>query len=219
MDNFNFEIVELIDKNIIDYKKVIQEREEYYILSYNSNNNNFGYNRRIKCETNLGVKFSEETKQKLSESHMGHKRSKETNEKIIASQYKEVYKIDEFGRIIEGYHSLKDAAEKNNLHRSLISTCCRNLLNSTGGFYWCFVELYKENFHLNKKKINKFEKRRKEYVYINTETSEIFYTLTSTAKSINMKITTLLMMFNGKNKNKTKFVRVEKNDYISKNNL
>ena len=123
MHNFNFEIVELIkiDKDIIDYKKVIQEREEYYILAYNSNNNYFGYNKRIKCETNLGIKFSEETKQKLSESHMGHKRSKEAHEKIIASQYKEVYKIDKFGRIVEGYHSLKDAAEKNNLHRSLIS--------------------------------------------------------------------------------------------------
>jgi hypothetical protein len=220
LDNFNFEIVEIIkiDKNIIDYKKVIQEREEYYILAYNSNNNNFGYNRRTKCETNLGIKFSEETKQKLSESHMGHKRSKEANEKIIASQYKEVYKIDEFGRIVEKYQSLKDAAEKNNLHRSSISACCRNVLNSTGGFYWCFVELYKENFHLNKNKINEVEKR-KEYIYINTETSELFYTLTGAAKSINMKITTLLMMFDGTNKNKTKFVRVEKNDYLSRSNL
>lgn len=100
----------------------------------------------------------------------------------------------------------------------MISACCRNILNSTGGFYWCFVKLYTEQFHLNKKKINESEKR-KDYVYINTETSEIFYTLKNAANSINMKITTLLMMISGRNKNKTKFVRVLKNDYISKINI
>lgn len=218
LENFNFEIMEIIEvgKNN-DYKGFLQEREEHYISINNANDNRYGYNRRIKCETNLGIKFSEETRQKLSQSHMGHKRSKETHQKIVESQYKEVYKIDRYGRIVEKYPSIKDAAKKNNFHHQSISACCRNVLNSTGGFYWCFVELYKENFHLSKNKINEVEKRKK-YVYINTETSDIFYTLTDAAKSINMKITTLLMMLDGTNKNKTKFVRFDKNDYFSKTN-
>ena len=74
--NFKFEIIEKCEP----IKKIMFEREQYYIDLYDSYNN--GYNCTKKAGSSLGVKLSEETKLKISKSHLGQKCSDETKNKI-----------------------------------------------------------------------------------------------------------------------------------------
>ncbi len=138
-DNFKFEIIEECESNLL------QEREEYYIKIHNSNNNNFGYNRRLDCKTNLGLKFSDEHKKKLSESHLGIKRSEETHKKILQSQYKKVYKYNLNGDFLKEYESVKEAGKDCNIHPANISMCARGIIKKTKSFRWSYIKYDKIN--------------------------------------------------------------------------
>jgi len=65
-NNFIFIILEILN----DEKKVI-EKEQYYIDKYKSYINVMGYNIRVKATSNIGIKLSDETKLKMSDSHKG----------------------------------------------------------------------------------------------------------------------------------------------------
>jgi len=205
ISNFKFEILE--DLKFID-KKLIQEREEFHIKFYNANDSNYGYNKRIVCDTNLGMKFTDEHIEKLKISHIGNKRSKEAHLKIIESQYKKVFQISENGIILNEFNSIKEAEVKTNISRTSISACCRNIINSAGGFYWSFIDSYEVD--KNYKKLKKSSKHKK-FIYKNTLTNEIFFKLKDVCESINIKQTTLLMMLNGCNRNRTNIIRYERN--------
>ena len=116
-DVFSFELIEetTLDK--------LRELEEYYILLLKSNDRELGYNKRINCHTNLGVKASDETREKLRQSHLGHKQSKETVYKKAKSQFKAVYQLDMELNIINKFESIKEAAEITGLCSKAISMC------------------------------------------------------------------------------------------------
>jgi hypothetical protein len=57
---------------------------------------------------------------------------------------KSVVKMDLDNNIIEKYDSIKLAAEKNNLARSHISSCCTGNRKTCGGFKWSYAEKTKE---------------------------------------------------------------------------
>ncbi len=198
--NFKFEILEVV-RNV----KSLEGREKFHIKKIKSNNTKFGYNKRIDCTTNLGMKASEQKKINLSLSHIGIKRTKKANLKIIKSQYKEVYKISLNGKILKKYKSIKEAAKKNKTHHQSISACCRNKLNFTSGYYWCFVKNYK--FFKPKKVFIKRSKKFLKYKYINTETLEEYNKLSDLAKKLKMKYMSLYQMLTGEKINKTKFIR------------
>lgn len=130
--NFIFEVLEECDE------KLLVNREEFWIRKLNANDKLFGYNKRIDCSTNRGIKASEETKEKLRKSHLGHKRSKEANDKIIASQKKRVCQITLSGKLKKIYDSLIEAEEKTGIGRTSISAACRKKISHAGCFYWCF---------------------------------------------------------------------------------
>lgn len=75
-ENFSFEILELCPENMLD------EVEIKYIELYDSCNN--GYN--IESGGNANKHLSEETKQKLRESHLGKTMSDETKKKMSESR-------------------------------------------------------------------------------------------------------------------------------------
>lgn len=76
-ENFVFEILEIIqDLNIL------LEREDFYILFYKSNNPEFGYNIRKNATNNLGIKYSEESKKKMSESMKGIPKTEEAKKNL-----------------------------------------------------------------------------------------------------------------------------------------
>jgi group I intron endonuclease len=80
-ENFIWTIVE----NNIESKDILNEKEIYWILFFNSFNN--GYNDTKGGKSFLGYKFTEESKKKMSLSHLGQSRpcSKEHREKISKS--------------------------------------------------------------------------------------------------------------------------------------
>ena len=67
-NNFEFSILEIIDN-----EDELISREQYWIDSLNSINPTIGYNMMPNAGRNSGIKRTEETKKKLSESKMGSK--------------------------------------------------------------------------------------------------------------------------------------------------
>lgn len=201
-DNFNFNILEETDLDNLE------KLEEFYINEYKSNNTIFGYNKRIDCRTNLGLKFSEEHIENLRKSHIGNNQSEESKIKIAESLYKSVYKINDKLEILSEYKSIIEAASDNNMNTTSISACCRGKLNSSGGYYWSFVKNYNKNKKY--KKISKINKKHTKFVYKNTITNEEFFKLKDVSKQTGIKNTTLHNMFSGLNKNKTNFIRYER---------
>ena len=72
INNFCFEVIEYVE----DFSKLI-EREQYYIDTLKPE-----YNIRLSANSSLGMKASDETKKKISESRIGHFVSDETRKKI-----------------------------------------------------------------------------------------------------------------------------------------
>jgi group I intron endonuclease len=68
LENFSFEVIEYCDK------AKLLEREQYWINSLNCSYSEFGYNKRKIANSNLGIKFSEETKAKMATAQLGHSR-------------------------------------------------------------------------------------------------------------------------------------------------
>lgn len=137
-DAFVFEILEKVPIELLD------EREEYYILNLKDNNNQFGYNKRIECKTNKGIKVSDGTKEKMRLSHLGHKRSKKAQEKISRSRFKSVYQIDKNLHIVNKFESIKQASEITGFCCRSISLCATKKMNThpKNEYYWCFETDY-----------------------------------------------------------------------------
>jgi len=125
-------------------KEKLREQEEYHILNLKSNNREFGYNKRINCHTNLGIKVSDETREKQRIAHLGHKQSKETIEKKARSRFKGVYQLDMDLNIVNEFTSIKEAAEVTGLCSRSISMCTTKKMHAhpRGEFHWCFEVEY-----------------------------------------------------------------------------
>lgn len=152
-DNFVFEM-------IIECKKEeLKEYEEFNIKKYNSNDRLFGYNKRLNCTTNLGIKASDETREKLRISHLGNKHTQETKYKISKSQFKAVYQIDMDMNIINEYESIKEAADKTGLCAKSISMCTTkvNKTHPRNKYHWCFID----EFSTFEKPISKKNEQKK----------------------------------------------------------
>ena len=65
----------------IEYTSDLLAREQYWIERLNSTNIDIGYNICAVARNRKGVKASEETREKLRQSHLGHKQSEETKAK------------------------------------------------------------------------------------------------------------------------------------------
>ena len=95
IENFEFIIIEKIE-NI----NKLNEREQYWIDYYKSYDRNYGYNLRLKAESNRGYKHSEKSKINMSlakqknPSWLGKKHTKESRDKIAkAHKGKKLTKI------------------------------------------------------------------------------------------------------------------------------
>lgn len=73
-ENFEFRLIELTDD--------LLNREQFWIDKLNTCDHNIGYNICKAGRNRHGVKASDETRRKLSESHKGHKASAETKAKM-----------------------------------------------------------------------------------------------------------------------------------------
>lgn len=51
-----------------------------------------------------------------------------------------VIKMNEYGKTLDIYESLHEAARKNGIHNQGINAVCKGRMNTHGGFYWRYVE-------------------------------------------------------------------------------
>jgi group I intron endonuclease len=76
-NNFVFEVIEIVDD-----KSLLLEREDFWIDYYRSNSPELLYNIRECASSNLGLKHTDEAKEKISLSKIGIPRSEETKRKM-----------------------------------------------------------------------------------------------------------------------------------------
>lgn len=67
---------------VIEYTTELDNREQHWIKELNATDHSLGYNICLFLRNRTGVKASEETRKKLSESHKGYKASDETKRKM-----------------------------------------------------------------------------------------------------------------------------------------
>ena len=102
-DAFEFKILEYCKKDILT------KREQYFVDLHTPE---ILYNIRLECvDSNLGMKHSEESKQKIRATLIGHLVSKETREKMSKSKSgKNNYRYGKIGKNNPGFNKKKKGA-------------------------------------------------------------------------------------------------------------
>lgn len=116
VDNFIFEIIEECEEDQCVIK------EQFYIDKLNATNPEFGYNISPTAGSVLGVKRSDETKRKLSQSHIGLKDSEQTRLKKIAKLT---------GRFVS--EETKEKMRINNLGKKMSKDACLKISEAGKG--------------------------------------------------------------------------------------
>ena len=140
--SFSFNILEFIEN--VD---LLREREEYWINQYNTLNPFKGYNARANCETNLHLKWSEESKRKFSLSKKGKIPSHLDYKKIAEMNNKKVTAIK--NNEILTFSSIKEAAAYMGIDYSNISKAVHNKVKTAKGYNWYFTEKSVSNNSVN----------------------------------------------------------------------
>lgn len=129
-------VVEIVYKNIT-YKKA-KEIEKSLIKKYGRKDLGKGIlcNQTDGGDGTLGFKmfFSEEHKNKLSNSGKNKIFTDSHKHNIALSKHKSVCRVDKKGNVLEKYSSMKEAGEKLNITTSHIGNVCRGLRKSTKGY-------------------------------------------------------------------------------------
>ena len=164
-DTFIFEILEKTEKNNLLIL------EQWYIDTYKPNfnickkaesriglKNTEEHRNKIKI-SNTGKKVSEETKEKLRNINMGNIVSEETKEKLRNhSLCKKVYQFDINGNFISEYRSIREASRETKIGVKLIRMSAENKSKLAKSFIWKYENSITENEiknrtnHSNKKR-------------------------------------------------------------------
>jgi len=143
-ENFNFEVLRFLDEEDLLDRETI---ESSFISQYNALDNNFGYNTRENCETNLGIKWSDESKKRFSESKKGIKPPHLDYEKIAKKNMKAVVATNSNERL--NFDSIKEASLVLEIDRTNISKALHGAIKTAGGYSWDFVEQSTSNNSVN----------------------------------------------------------------------
>lgn len=144
--NFIVEELVRIESDDVDYLLVeLNKLEIHYIKKFDTYR--YGYNSNEGGGANKGLKHSDETKKKMSESRkgktpmLGKKHSTETKNKIGLKgekhpNIKPVLQFDLDGNFIKEWSFIKDASDKLNISAGDITRVCKNQRNKAGGYKW-----------------------------------------------------------------------------------
>lgn len=141
--NFKFEILEIIsiEDNII-------EKEQYWIDILNVSDRNIGYNLKLKAYSNLGYKYSIESKAKMSNAKKGKTwtiKQRNVLSNIIRSKRphcrgvnnvlsKAILQYDLDNNFIKEWESINICSKELGLHPSNMVVCLQGKIKQTGGF-------------------------------------------------------------------------------------
>lgn len=142
-ENFQWEIIEFINiESKQELQKKLNELEISYIKLFNSIDN--GYNIcKGGDQYKLGVKTSEETKQKQRDSWTTEKRKKLSDKNKgkrsgNALNVKPVLQYDIHGNFLKEFESITEACLATNCYKSNIKYVCDNKIKFTNNFIWRF---------------------------------------------------------------------------------
>lgn len=141
--------------------------EQYWIEKYDCIDN--GYNQRLKCHSNIGVKRSEEFKENCRQRWLGHtqpqsqlQKRKETMAANKKAGFKrktgwklteenlnkrkekgrtKIYQYTLTNELIAEYHAINKAVEVTGLNSSGISNCARGHRKTYRGFKWTYTPI------------------------------------------------------------------------------
>jgi group I intron endonuclease len=109
-ENFIFEVIEYVDD-----KTMLLNVEEFYILLYDANNREFGYNKREISDSNKGMKHTDEAKQKMSDAHKKENLSEQSRKNMSDGGKGKIISDDCKRKISEGNsgkHRSKEDCDK-----------------------------------------------------------------------------------------------------------
>lgn len=147
----------------IEYCKVneLNEREIYWIIYFNSNNQNYGYNLDFGGGSLKSV--SDETRRKLSESSSGA--NNHAARKVVCIETGEIF------------DTIKDAESKYNIPKGVIGHCCRGERIWSNGYHWAYYEDYISYSKNDLKRISKRKPHRNFKKVINLNTGIIYLSM------------------------------------------
>lgn len=212
-DNFEFEIIEECQRELLN------EREQFWINLYNSSDKNFGYNKTLGGDGNLGRHFimSEEQKEKIRKANTGRKY---TDDKLVNIRYACQHKIDPNQIVIycyetnKYYPSIGKAAKELGICKDSI----RHVINGNDkyalNYRFCkmsddineFIEscqqidkyLQKYNITLKQYYCRRGKPNKKQVLCI--ETNQIFESASEAARQMNLNKHCIIWCCNGKYK-------------------
>lgn len=212
-DNFEFEIIEECQRELLN------EREQFWINLYNSSDKNFGYNKTLGGDGNLGRHFimSEEQKEKIRKANTGRKY---TDDKLVNIRYACQHKIDPNQIVIycyetnKYYPSIGKAAKELGICKDSI----RHVINGNDkyalNYRFCkmsddineFIEscqqidkyLQKYNITLKQYYCRQGKPNKKQVLCI--ETKQIFESASEAARQMNLNKHCIIWCCNGKYK-------------------
>lgn len=133
--SFLFKILEFVSD-----VEMLEQKEEFWMKIFSSNNPIYGYNIRTDCKTNLNNKWSLESRQRFSESKKGKKILHLDYKEIAKKNRKKVTAIDITTKEIKYFDSIKEASEILLVERTSISKALHGTIKSAKGHYWNFTE-------------------------------------------------------------------------------
>lgn len=152
------------------------EIEKFLIQKYNTNNAEFGYNLTAGGEGQLHRVVSDETKNKIRQTHIQANRTgfeSIRGEEVICLETKQI-----FG-------SARQAAFAINLNEDAVARCCRGQNLTSGGFHWMYIRDYTDS--AAKKILNTKPKKQLSTKVQNIETGKIFNSLKEAANWAGLK--------------------------------
>lgn len=150
-DNFTVEILYSTDKDYKYQQLMLDSMEKHFIIQFDSIKN--GYN--LRTGGTSGYKYSDEVKEKMSQSKLGTTRSEKTKSKISntlklhtrteehkinngLSKRIPILQYDKNNNFIREWDSIKSAREE--LKISNISNCLSGKYKTSGGFIWKYKD-------------------------------------------------------------------------------
>jgi group I intron endonuclease len=127
IEGIRFEILEIAET---DDRKVILEREQYYLDLLNPAYNS---SKTARCPT---VEYTPERKQALSRRMKGKKLSDLAYDTIKVP----IYQFNKKGGFLNKHSSIQEASNKTNIDRASISNCAAGKRKSAGDYLWSFTD-------------------------------------------------------------------------------
>jgi group I intron endonuclease len=123
----------------------LNDREQFWIDKTQCFKQDLGYNICLFANTTKGLKLSNNTKIKISNSlkgknnpMFGKTHSEETKNKISKFRSKSIIQLDLNGSFIKLWESAKKAGQTLGVYSNNINSCCRKIKYSAGGYIWIY---------------------------------------------------------------------------------